>query len=145
MKSALPYETRCLALIPPSHLITLIIRDCHERVMHNGFKEILAELRTCYWLVKGRKIVKAVISSCNKCRNLEGLNCSPPPIAQLPQFRLEDQHPFTSVGVDFLGPLYVKETKSSTVTSKVYTALYTCATTRAVHLALTTSMTTQAV
>ena len=82
-----------------------------------------------------------MISSCNKCRKLEGLHYSPSPTAQLPHFRLEDQHPFTSVGVDFLGPLYVKETNSSTVTSKVYTALYTCATTTC----MTTSITTQAV
>ena len=90
-------------------------------------------------------MVKAVISSCNKCRKLEGLHFSPPPTAQLPQFRLEDQHPFTSVGLDFLGPLYGKETNSYTVTSKVYIALYTCATARAVHLELTASMTTQTV
>ena len=53
MKSDLPYETRCPALIPPSNLTTLIIRGCHERVIHNGVKETLAELRTRYWLVKG--------------------------------------------------------------------------------------------
>ena len=53
MKSDLPYETRCPALIPPSNLTTLIMRDCYERVMHNGVTETLAELRTRYWLVKG--------------------------------------------------------------------------------------------
>ena len=50
MKSDLPYETKCHALIPPSHQTTLIIRDCHERVMPNDVKEPLAELRTRYWL-----------------------------------------------------------------------------------------------
>ena len=124
----------------------LIVMDCHERDMDNGVKETLAELRTHYWLVNGRQSVKAVIPSCNKCHKQEGLHySSPPTTVQIPQFRLEIQHPFMSVGVDSLGPLYVKETTSSTVTSKVYTALYTCATTQAVHLELTTSMTTQAV
>ena len=82
VKSDLPYETRCPALIPPSLLTTLIIRNYHGRVMHNGVKETVAELRTRYWLVNGRKIVKAVISSCSKFRKLEGLHYSPPPTAQ---------------------------------------------------------------
>ena len=74
-----------------------------------------------------------------------GIAYLPPPTAQLPQFRLEDKHPFASVVVDFLGPLYVKESANSKTMTKVYTALYTCETIRAVHLELTTAMTTQAV
>ena len=113
--------------------------------MHDRVKETLAELCTHFWLAKGRQIVKAVVSSCNTCRRLEGIAYPPPPTAQLPQFRLEDKHPFPSVGVDFLGPLYVKASANSKTMTKVYTALYTCTTTRAVHLELTTAMTTQAV
>ena len=113
--------------------------------MHDGVKETLTELRTHFWRTKGRQRVKAVVSSCNTCRRLEGIAFSPPPTAQLPQFRLEDKHPFASVGVDFLGLLYVKESANSKTMTKVYTALYTCAMTRAVHLELTTAMTTQAV
>ncbi|XP_068739401.1 uncharacterized protein [Montipora capricornis] len=109
--------------------------------MHNDVKKILEELCTHYWLIKGWQIFKEVISSCNKCRRLEGIRYFPPLTAQLAQFRLEDQHPFSSVELQ----LYVREPNTRSASLKVYTALYTCATTRAVYLKLTTSMTTQVV
>ena len=141
MSANLPYSTRCPALLPPSHVTSLIIKDCHKAVLHNGVKETLAQFRTRFWLVRGRQLVKKEISQCNTCRRVEGLPYPMPLTAQLPQFRVEDEQPFTTVGVDFLGPLYVKEsTNAKTVMSKVYVALYTCATTRAVHLELTPSM-----
>ena len=43
------------------------------------------------------------------------------------------------MGVDFAGPLYVKVGKE---TQRAYIAIFTCATTRAVHLELCTDMTT---
>ena len=58
MSTDLPHVTKFPVLVPPSHLTTLIIRDCHERVMHNGVKEILSEFRTRFWLARGRQIVK---------------------------------------------------------------------------------------
>ena len=45
--------------LPAKHHITrLIIRNCHQRVMHNGVRETLTELRSQYWIVKGRQIVR---------------------------------------------------------------------------------------
>lgn len=35
------------------HLTTLIVRECHERVMHSGVNATLTELRSRYWVVKG--------------------------------------------------------------------------------------------
>ena len=67
MNSDLPFETKCPALILPCRLTVLIKRECHERVMHN-----IAELCTHIWLIRGRQIVKGVISSCNRCERLEG-------------------------------------------------------------------------
>ena len=32
-----------------------------------------------------------------------------PPIPQLPEFRLSDDSAFSSIGVDFAGPIYVKD------------------------------------
>ena len=39
------------------HFTTLIIRECHSKVMHNGVKETLTELRSQYWLVRGRQFI----------------------------------------------------------------------------------------
>ena len=56
----------------------------------------------------------------------------------LPEMRVMRSRPFQHTGVDFAGPLYVKTDEGRT---KSYIALFTCATTRAVHLELTPDLT----
>ena len=48
---------------------------------------------------------------------------------------------FMNVGIDFAGPLYVKESKLEN--KKVYVCLFTCMVTRAIHLELVEDMTTE--
>ncbi|KMQ82583.1 integrase core domain protein [Lasius niger] len=60
---------------------------------------------------------------------------------QLPIERISEAPAFTAVGLDFAGPLFVK---SANVQTKAYILLFTCATTRAVHLELCSSMSTNA-
>ena len=68
-----------------------------------------------------------------------------PPTSQLPEFRLFDDFAFSSIGVDFAGPIYVKDVyNKSSVMNKAYIVLYTCASSRAVHLDLVPNMSTQA-
>ena len=57
----------------------------------------------------------------------------------LPVFRAELSDPFAVTGVDFAGPMYYKIKKSTT--AKAYIALFTCASTRAVHLKLCRDLT----
>ena len=53
--SPLPETAKFPAWLPCDHHITkLIIRDCHHKVMHNGVRETLTELRSRFWLTKGR-------------------------------------------------------------------------------------------
>ena len=51
--------------------------------------------------------------------------------------------PFSYTGVDFAGPLYVRDMVTS-ATRKVWICLYTCCVTRAVHLDIVPDMTAQA-
>jgi hypothetical protein len=53
---------------------------------------------------------------------------SPP----LPRYRIEESPPFSVTGVDLTGALYVRD--RSECQTKVYICLFTCASTRAVHL-----------
>ena len=49
------YSTRYPALLMKEHHFTvLIVKDAHRRVMHNGVKETLTEVRSKYWIIKGR-------------------------------------------------------------------------------------------
>lgn len=123
------------------HLTTLIARDAHKRVLHNGVQETLAELRSFYWVIRGRLFIRKLIHSCTVCRRMEGTHCAGVPTPPLPGHRVRQSRPFQTTGVDFAGPLYVR-TSDNTRTSKVWLCLYTCCTTRAVHLELVPDLST---
>ena len=133
--SDLGEESKQPIILPRDHRFTeLLILDCHQRVHHCKVKGTLAELRSRFWVTKGRQVVKKVINGCFLCRKLEGKPYSSPPEAPLPDFRVTQAPPFSNVGVDFAGPLYVKGTKGHM--NKAYITLFTCCVTRAVHLEL---------
>ena len=68
------------------------------------------------------------------CRKHEGQAYKIPPPPPLPSFRVQEAPPFSHTGVDYAGPLYVKQPGSQQ--AKVWIELYTCCVTRAVHLDL---------
>ena len=71
--SSLPETAKFPAWLPCDHHITrLIIRDCHHRAMHNGVREARSELRSRFWLTKGRQVIRKPIYNCVVCRRHEG-------------------------------------------------------------------------
>ena len=141
----IPFNARFPIFLPrSSHFTNLVINECHLKVLHNGVRETLTELRSCFWVVKGRQAVKTVIGKCSVCKKIEGRSYAVPRSPPLPEFRLSDEFAFSRVGVDFAGPMYVKDifAKGGGM-NKVYIALFTCATSRAVHLELVPSLTAE--
>jgi transposase len=59
--------------------------------------------------------------------------------AQLPSDRVKPSRPFAVTGIDFAGPLCIKVGSDM---RKAYNSLFTCTTTRAVHLELCTDIST---
>lgn len=135
-----PLYTRHPILLPKCHhLAVLVVRNAHERVMHNGVKETLVEVRARYWIVKGRQFVRQLLHGCVLCRKFDGVPYHAPPSPPLPEFRVNPEPPFTYTGVDFAGPLYIKAAPSMS-SNKVWICLYTCCVVRAVHLEIVPDM-----
>ncbi|MCP9263443.1 Integrase core domain containing protein [Dirofilaria immitis] len=84
----------------------------YESIAHT-----LSELRIEYWIPKGRTEVKRL-----------------PIMPNLPKTRIERTRTFQNIGLDYLGPLSIK---NETGIVKRSVALFTCFTTRAIHLELT--------
>ncbi len=57
-----------ILLLRQHHLTTLVVRRAHLRVFHNGVKETFAGLRSKFWNVKGRLLVKKLIQRCIVCK-----------------------------------------------------------------------------
>ena len=78
---------------------------------------------------------KKVLKKCVICKRWQGSAYRSPKTAALPEFREKEAAPFSRVGIDFAGPLFVKDLKSKDM-RKVYIAIFSCCVTRAVHLEL---------
>ena len=89
---------------------------------------------------EGKKPGEVHIHCCQMCRRIEGLPCHAPPPPPLPVFRVKKNPPFTSTGIDFAGPLFVKGSNESV---KEWICLYTCCVVRVIHLDIVPNMSTQ--
>ena len=71
-------------------LTNLVIKDCHTRVHHSGLRASLAELRSRYWVLRARQIVKKLINKCVTFKKVGGMSYDTPPMASLPEFRVRE-------------------------------------------------------
>ena len=121
------------------NLTVAAIRWMHQRIEHSGRYTTLNELRVNgYWVINGSSMVRLIISKCVTCRYLRGRS-GEQKMADLPQERLSESPPFTYCGVDMFGPFTIKERRSEL---KRYVILFTCFSSRAIHLETTITMET---
>ncbi|KRY28041.1 hypothetical protein T01_6882 [Trichinella spiralis] len=138
--AALPWCHKHPLLLPPDGtIVALIVRRAHESELHAGVNQTLAALRRRYWVIRGRQAVKRCIRSCIICRRQDGRPFCPL-MSELPVARVEPTFPFSHVGLDFAGPLHVRDEDHGV--RKVYICLFTCMVTRAVHIEIVADMTT---
>lgn len=120
-------------ILSPSHPFTrLLISWEHRRLLHAGVRDTLSQLRERYWIIRGRQAIKSVIRRCLPCQK-QSCRAAEEPTAPLPPYRVTQADPFETTGIDFAGPIFYNDNGSE---HKAYIALFTCATTRAVHLEL---------
>ena len=91
--------------------------------------------------MKGRVAVNLILNKCVKYRRLR-VKPQTQQMADLSSDRLDaNKPPFSNVGVDYFGPIVIKRGRSE---QKAYGCIFTCLTTRAIHLELTLSLSTDA-
>ena len=111
----------------------------HQKTGHLGQEYVLSILRHQYWVIKGRSAVRRVISGCFLCKKLGAVR-GEQLMGDLPKERLmSEEPPFTHVGVDYFGPIYVRQGRSNV---KRYGCLFTCLAVRAVHIEVVHSLDT---
>ena len=135
----LPEENKHQIILPHGHpAVARLIQDVHRQMLHAGPETVLSVLRQKIWLTQGRRDVKRVIRRCVPCQRQRVGPCTQK-MGSLPEERVSTSLPFVHIGTDFAGPLYVKEGSS---VKKAYVCVFTCASSRMVHLELTNGLTT---
>ena len=137
-----PCEVKFPCIISKSHYLTeLLVINCHKIVGHNGVRETLNELRSEYWIQKGRNFVRNIIKQCRTCRRFEGEAYTYPAEPPLPEARVTCSHAFNSLGIDYAGPVFIKNvysTDNKDVMFKAWISLITCCSSRCIYLDLAT-------
>ena len=118
-----------------NHITNILIEKFHRKHLHVGPQSLLYYIREEYWPINGRKSVTAIVRKCIPCHKV-----NPKPATQLmgnlPKSRLSPQRPFNVTGIDYAGPIYLKN-----FTGKAYIAIFVCMLIGAVHLELLLAVT----
>ncbi|XP_045534559.1 uncharacterized protein LOC123721125 [Papilio machaon] len=127
-----------------SKLTALIVADAHRKTLHGGLQLMLSYLRTKYWIIRAKGIVKSHIFKCLICAKLRAKTRSQL-MGDLPSQRVTPSRPFLNSGVDFAGPFNILMSKGKGIrTSKAYIAIFICLSTKAIHLELVSDLTSEA-
>lgn len=144
-RSQLKYDQKHQLILPKNHIYSsLIIIEAHHLVLHGGVQATLAQLRSKYWILNGKRLVRTIIHNCVKCFRFRR-TASEQLMGMLPEARVTPSAPFTNTGIDYAGPFAVRVSKGRGNKSyKGYVALFICFSTKAIHLELVSELTTAA-
>ncbi|XP_061159982.1 uncharacterized protein LOC133170834 [Syngnathus typhle] len=139
-RMAMPEVPKHPAILPKRHHVSeLLLQHIHQQVGHCGRNHILASLRQKYWIPCANSLAREIVNNCVPCRR-NFARAGEQKMADLPIDRLTpDLPPFSHVGVDYFGPIEVRRGRGM---AKRYGVLFTCLTTRAVHLEVAHSLDT---
>ncbi|XP_038071855.1 uncharacterized protein LOC119740577 [Patiria miniata] len=136
----LPEEAKHQIILPQRcHVTDLIMQHTHQKIHHQGRNHVLAELRRRYWILKAGVVLKSVLKRCVICKKVQA-KLGQQKMANLPANRLLSEKPaFTSTGIDYFGPFNIKQGRNI---KKRYGVVFTCSTSRAVHIEIAESLDT---
>ena len=135
----LPSDRKYPIIIPNKHPVAILIVRHYHNIAHLGTEWTLSHIRSRYWIVKARLIVKQVKKDCTTCKRLYASPCVQQ-MSDLPHERLAaGEAPFSCIGCDCFGPFAVKVLRSEV---KRYGLICTCFSIRAIHLEVLDSMST---
>ena len=139
--SELSFDARQPVILPYEHPIaTAIIAFVHDYRQHASTEGTLCEVLQFFWILRGRALVQRFVDKCFECRKKRAKPqtqlMAPLPTARLKPF----EHPFSQTGIDYFGPMLVTQFRRSL---KRYGCLFTCMSTRAVHIEIVPSLDTE--
>ena len=124
-------EAKNRKLLPHKNCFTdLVIMEEHGRLIHARVSHTLSYLRQEFWLPKGRAEVRRVLLQCGICKRHNGPSFHLPIMPPWRRERVSRSEPFQYIGLDYLGPINIKESDSVV---KMWICLFTCLTICAVY------------
>ena len=138
--SATAFEKRHPKVLDSRHrLIRLFLRFYHIKYEHQSVDYLRSVIHQQFVVLRLRSALRAIETHCVCCRKRKAKIVTPM-MSDFPAERLGyRQPPFSNCGVEYFGPFHVTIRRSS---EKRWGFLFTCLTTRAIHIELLPSMDT---
>nr|CAI5827413.1 unnamed protein product [Callosobruchus analis] len=140
-----PYKKKHPMIIHCKHPFTkLLFVYEHLRLFHAGPQLLISSLRNQFWPVAARNLAMSTVRNCMRCFrfNAEAVQ---PIMGDLPRDKITPTSPFLNTGVDYAGPFTIRIRKGrGSKTEKCYVAVFVCFSTKAIHLELVSSLSSDA-
>ncbi|BES96807.1 Retrotransposon protein [Nesidiocoris tenuis] len=134
-------------LLPPkSHFSTLLVDYYHKIHLHPGPGLLQALIQLKFWIPSLRRLARHRVFMCLTCFRLrKASQKTAPTMGELPACRVNVGRAFQHTGVDFAGPLLIRDSlRRKAPQSKAYICVLVCMATKAVHLEAVSSLSTAA-
>jgi hypothetical protein len=138
----LSFDAKHPILLPKSdHVVDLLVDHYHKRNCHTGASLLSSIIKQKYWILSSRNVIRKRIGKCLPCFRTKPKS-NHPKMASLPAYRVQEcNKAFVHTGVDYAGPINTTLVRRRGQRSqKSYICLFSCLTTRAVHVELVSSL-----
>nr|XP_041630444.1 uncharacterized protein LOC121501913 [Drosophila kikkawai]XP_041630467.1 uncharacterized protein LOC121501916 [Drosophila kikkawai] len=144
-KSTINFNAKHPILIPKdSPLAGLLVRYFHVSHLHTGVDATFTNLRQQYWILGARNLVRKAVFQCKRCF-LQRKGTSNQIMGELPIPRVQASRCFQHTGLDYAGPIAIKESTGRTPRiGKAWFSIFVCLTTKAIHIEVVSDLTAKA-
>nr|XP_041631969.1 uncharacterized protein LOC121502441 [Drosophila kikkawai] len=144
-KSTINFNAKHPILIPKdSPLAGLLVRHFHVSHLHTGVDATFTNLRQQYWILGARNLVRKAVFQCKRCF-LQRKGTSNQIMGELPIPRVQASRCFQHTGLDYAGPIAIKESTGRTPRiGKAWFSIFVCLTTKAIHIEVVSDLTAKA-
>jgi len=94
--------------VVPDTVYARLFRNEHERLLHAGPQALLSAIREKFWPLNGRNIARRTVHQFITCFRSKPVTYDPK-MGGLPRDRIEPERAFKICGVDFVGPIMIKD------------------------------------
>lgn len=141
--SCISTQAKHPTLLPKSHFISSLIVDFyHIQFLHAGPQFLQAHVSKKFWILSSRDLIRSRVHNCLTCYRFKPQTVYPK-MGDLPAERVNPAPCFKICGVDYGGPFDVKvHTLRRAQVVKAYLCLFVCFTTKAIHIEMSSDLTT---
>ncbi|XP_029345710.1 uncharacterized protein LOC103309099 [Acyrthosiphon pisum] len=144
LHASIPYEQKHPALVPKRHPFTsILIHHYHKENCHPGPATLQRLIQQRFWIISARQVIRSHLRLCIPCYRVRPKHIQPT-MGNLPVCRLQQIKPFHATGVDYAGPIPLKERRTRNAqVSHAYICLFVCMSTKALHLEVASTLSTE--